>query len=136
MNISIKKPDTLGALASSICLIHCIATPFLFMAQTTVAACCASKAVPTWWHAIDFIFIVISFFAVYRSTQTSTNNSIKIGLWVSWSLLFILIINEKIEWLAIPEMVMYIVAISLVILHVYNLNYCQCKTDKCCTKNE
>ncbi|MCB4797344.1 MerC domain-containing protein [Neotamlana laminarinivorans] len=134
MNISIKKPDTLGALANSICLIHCIATPFLFMAQTTVAACCASEAVPTWWHTIDFIFIVISFFAVYRSTQTSSNNSIKNGLWVSWSLLFILIINEKIEWLAIPEMVMYIVAISLVILHLYNLNYCQCKTDKCCTK--
>lgn len=136
MNISIKKPDTLGALASSICLIHCIATPFVFMAQSTVAVCCAHEAVPTWWHAIDFIFIIISFVAVYRSNKTSTNLILKKALWLSWAILFTLILNEKLEWFAIPETIMYIAALTLVSLHIYNLNYCQCKNNTCCTNNE
>ncbi|TXE11819.1 MerC domain-containing protein [Seonamhaeicola algicola] len=136
MKIAIKKPDTLGALASTLCLIHCLLTPFIFLAQTKVAACCATNGVPNWWKSIDFIFLIISFFAVYQSAKNSTKKTVKMALWFCWSLLCFLIINEKLAWFHLPEILIYLTAISMVILHVYNLKYCQCKTDNCCTNNE
>ncbi|KJD35001.1 membrane protein [Tamlana sedimentorum] len=136
MKTTLYKPDSWGAMASFLCLIHCLLTPFLFIAQTSVAACCATETVPVWWQSIDFVFIVISFFAVYQSTKNSTNNAVKKSFWVCWGFLFFLIVNEKLEWLSIPELVMYAVAITMVILHIYNLKYCQCKTDNCCINNE
>ena len=46
------KADTVGAAASFLCMIHCVATPFLFVAQACASTCCS--AAPTWWRAIDF----------------------------------------------------------------------------------
>ena len=46
--------------------------------------------------------------------------------------LFILILNEKTEWFSLAEIITYIVAFSLASLHIYNLNYCQCKSEDCC----
>ena len=129
--ISIKqKPDILGTLASSLCLIHCIATPFIFIAQTCAATCC--DATPIWWKSIDYIFLGISFMAIYWSTKTSTNNWIKPMLWLSWFALLIVILNEKLKLFPLAEAVIYIPALALVILHLYNRKYCKCKTDKCC----
>ncbi|MBU2997527.1 MerC domain-containing protein [Cellulophaga baltica] len=134
MNLTIKKPDTWGALASTLCLIHCVATPFLFIAQSTATLAIANK--PIWWGWIDIIFIVISFLAVYKSSQTTSSHFIKKALWISWIILFTTMVNEKLELFPIPEIVMYSVAVILAVLHIYNLNYCQCKTNKCCVNNE
>ncbi len=134
MNITLKKADTWGVLSSSLCLVHCIATPFFFLAQTSIIS--HTTNTPIWWKSLDFIFLIISFFAVYRSSKTTTNQFIKKALWISWCLLFTLIINEKIALIKIPEVAMYIVGFTLVALHIYNLNFCQCKTNNCCTKNE
>jgi len=73
--------------------------------------------------------------AIYRSTQTTSKNFMKYALWISWETLFFLIINEKMQWVSLSDMFTYFVAFTLTGLHIYNLNYCQCKTDKCCTKN-
>lgn len=54
-------------------------------------------------------------------------------LWGSWTLLFALILNEKVKLFYAAETVTYAVAITLALLHLYNLKYCQCKTDKCCS---
>ena len=128
------KPDSLGAMASSLCLLHCIATPFLFIAQACSASC--SEVAPVWWQWIDYLFLAISFFAVYQSTKTTSKLFMKPALWISWVLLFIVIINEKIHWLPLPEGTIYVAAIILVSLHLYNLKYCQCKTDNCCVNHE
>ena len=45
---------------------------------------------------------------------------------------FFQIINEKLAWTLLPETFIYITAISLAVLHIYNLKYCQCDTDGCC----
>ena len=78
MKLILQKPDRLGILASTLCLIHCVASPFLFIAQTCSTTCC--KATPIWWKTIDYLFSIISFFAIRRSTQVSLNKSIKLGL--------------------------------------------------------
>ena len=127
MRLVVNKPDRLGACASALCMLHCIATPFLFIAQT------ASLEAPVWWRYLDYLFLIISFFAVYRSTLNTTSNFIKPALWISWIMLSFMIINEKFEWYEFPETLTYISALALIMLHIYNLKYCQCKTGNCCT---
>jgi hypothetical protein len=126
-----QRTDLTGAIASTMCLIHCIATPFIFIAQSSSMICCAS--VPVWWRSIDYFFLVISFFAVYRSTQTTASYWMKPFLWLSWSVLFIIIMNEKITWFPLNEQAIYFPAFALIGLHLYNKKYCPCNTTKCCT---
>jgi hypothetical protein len=130
MILSNQKSDILGTFASSLCLIHCIATPFVFIAQAGAAVCC--EATPAWWKSIDYIFLIISFIAIYWSTKTTTANWIKPLLWTSWALLALIIFNEKFEVLPMPEATIYVPAIALIILHLYNRKYCKCNTNTCC----
>jgi len=41
----ITIPDLFGALVSSLCLIHCAATPFLFIAKVCSATCCSDTRI-------------------------------------------------------------------------------------------
>mgnify|MGYP000032032716 FL=1 len=130
MNLSLKKPDTIGAIASSLCVIHCLMTPLLFAVQSYSSV--HLNTAPLWWKNLDFLFLTISVFAVYRSTKNSTNTKVKYALWLSWTLLFLLIVNEKTAWKDLAEVTTYIAALVLAIFNIYNLNYCQCKSDVCC----
>jgi len=130
MSISLRKPDTIGAIVSTLCVVHCLLTPLLFVAQSYTAT--HSHEAPFWWKNLDYLFILISVIAVYESTKKSTNKLIKAGLWMSWIMLFLLILNEKLVWIELDEIITYSVALTLSILHIYNLNYCQCETENCC----
>ena len=130
MNISLRKPDTIGAIVSTLCVVHCLLTPLLFVAQSYTAT--HSHEAPFWWKNLDYLFILISIIAVYESTKKSTNKLIKAGLWMSWIMLFLLILNEKLVWIELDEIITYCVALNLSMLHIYNLNSCQCETENCC----
>lgn len=132
MKLILKKPDNIGILASSLCAIHCIATPFLFIAHSCCAISGTSMA-PDWWRSIDFLFLVVSFFAVYHSGKTTSKKFMKFLLWGTWALLFIAIINENIRLITLPSGSVYFLGFGLAIVHLYNRNYCQCKTVKCCS---
>ena len=113
-----SKSDSLGVIASGLCLIHCIITPFIFLTQSSSAT--IGSSAPKWWGFIDIILVAISFCAVYWSANNSSKKLIKYGLWISWIGLCLLILNEKIHLLSIPEFGIYIPAIALIILHLYN----------------
>lgn len=130
MNLIINKADTIGALAGILCMLHCFATPFLILALAGNASYLGEA--PMWWVIINHLFLIISFFAVYRSLQTTSNKLMKPMLWSSWVVLAFVIINEQIGWLELPEAISYGAAIILVGLHLYNRRYCQCKTTHCC----
>tara|TARA_B100000963_G_C22573602_1_gene647296 strand:+ start:413 stop:811 length:399 start_codon:yes stop_codon:yes gene_type:complete len=130
MKLIAVKPDVFGAIASSLCVVHCLATPLLFISHLYTST--GYETVPFWWKDLDFLFLVISFTAIYRSTKTTSKNFMKYALWVGWILLFSLILNEKIGWLAIPGILNYIAALSLASFHIYNLKFCQCDDDNCC----
>ena len=70
-----------------------------------------------------------------RSAKNTSKSFMKLSLWLSWVTLFLLIINEKIQLISLPEIMTYVTALSLAVLHIYNMKYCQCKTNKCCTYN-
>jgi len=130
MKITLQKPDSIGAIASMLCVVHCLLTPLIFIAHSCCKEGC--DAAPTWWKSIDFIFLTISFISIYQSTKTTTQDAMKPILWSLWCLLSFLIINEKIHLLEIPETISYITAITLAFFHIYNLRYCQCD-EKCCS---
>ena len=135
MKYTLKHADTIGAINSSLCVAHCFATPFLFLTQAQTSLVELST-VPLWWQFLNYVFIVISFFAVSRTVKNSSNQLVKSLLWVSWVFLSALILNEEFEIMHIPELLTYFAGISLASLHIYNLKYCQCEDENCCPPNK
>ncbi len=126
MNYLSKQSDTIGILSSGLCMIHCLATPFFFIAATCTATCC--NGAPTWWQWLDYFFLVVSFVAVNRSTSITDSKIVKIGLWLSWVSLVIFILNAKFLWFHTSPNTKFIPAFTLIGLHLYNLST---KTKKC-----
>ena len=120
--------DSFGAMCSTLCLVHCIATPFLFLSRG-VAACCATA--PTWWKSIDFIFLVLSAFAVLFAMKTSSSNPVRLGLFLSWCFLCATLLNEYMEIITQPSYLIVVPAIMLVGFHLYNKRYCHCGCAVC-----
>ena len=125
-----KNADIIGATASFLCMVHCAATPFLFIASACSASCCS--AAPTWWISLDLIFLLISFFAVNRATKQTTKSWIKPVLWLFWSLLMTSVFLEQLSLVPYVSYLKYISALSLIVFHVYNLAFCQCNKENCC----
>ena len=124
------KSDWIGMLASGLCLIHCLATPFLFIASAGIGL--HGEAHPSWWGVLDIVFLALSFFAVYWSIQNTSKSGLKYGLGISWSLLALIVLNEKFEFFHLVEEAIYPPTLGLIFLHFYNRQYCQCKDETCC----
>ena len=115
------KEDLIGASASFLCLVHCLATPFVFLIKSSAAVCCSET--PTWWQAIDYIFLVVAFFAVVHVTNNHRSKEwMKFSLVVSWLGLLLVTLNSTYFLFHITNEIAYIPAISLVCLHLYNSN--------------
>ena len=112
MKYTLNHPDTVGAINSSLCVAHCFATPFLFLTQAQTSLVELSS-VPLWWQLLNYVFIIVSFFAVKRTVKNSSNELVKSLLWVSWVLLSALILNEEFEIMHMPELLTYFAGISL-----------------------
>ena len=126
-----KDSDTLGIIASTLCFIHCLATPIIFMVPAS--SLMTSEHISSWWGYLDVIFLGISFIAVYWSSKTTLKLHIKYIFWMLWFALMAIVINEKLEFISLPEFVIYPITLSLVVLHFYNRKYCGCRGEKCCT---
>lgn len=126
-----SKSDSIGVLASALCFLHCLATPFVFVAQTGLGK--ESILHPWWWSGMDMVFMAFSFFAVYWSARNTSKQQVKYALWGLWSALTLTIVNEKLEVVHVPEAVIYLLAISLISVHYYNQRYCCCEGNDCCT---
>ncbi len=123
--------DTLGAFASGLCLIHCLVTPLIFVVQACTATCC--EAGPWWWGMIDYLFLGVSFAAIYYSAKSTSLKWMPAGLYITWGILALVILNESFSVLTLPSASIYFPAIALVGLHLYNRRYCQCHDEECCT---
>lgn len=124
INKQILNSDFLGATAGSLCLVHCLATPFIFIAKACSETCCTDA--PIWWQAIDFMFIAISFLAIFFVSKTTKIRWMPIALWSAWALLFGVIMTETFEMGWLPHSFIYFPAVSIIVLHFYNLKYWKC----------
>jgi len=115
------KADLIGASASFLCLIHCIATPFVFLIKSSAAVCCSET--PTWWQSIDYLFLTVAFFAVVHITKNNRSKKwLKFSLIISWIGLLIVTLNSSLFLFHISNEMSYIPAMLLVSLHLYNAN--------------
>ena len=127
--IKISSADGIGMASSTLCLIHCLATPFIFIAQACTKNCCADT--PIWWRAIDFFFLVISLIAVYFSAKTTPKKWMQVSFYSLFAVLSILVFNEHLILFQAPKAIMYISAGLLAGLHFYNRRCVNC-SNKCC----
>ncbi|MEM9888192.1 MAG: MerC domain-containing protein [Bacteroidota bacterium] len=125
------KSNVFGALASGLCLIHCLATPLFFMAQA------ASHHDHDhhhhgagWWSGLDYVFLAVSAIAVFYSARNSSLKWMPSALAASWVVLAFLIINEKLHLMHLPHEAIYIPTLSLIGLHLYNIRYCNCEEEE------
>ena len=121
MDITAVKTDKIGIIASVLCMIHCLATPFLFLATTYSSSC--SEISPFWWSSIDFLFLMVSFFAIYKATQNTSKTWLQYAMWASWIFLLVILLIEKLYIFSLFEYAIYYPGVALVILHFYNLRY-------------
>jgi hypothetical protein len=120
-NISL---DVIGIFSSVLCMIHCVSTPFLFIAKTYSVSSCA--VAPIWWQLIDYLFLIISFFAVYSVSKNSSVKWLKTSFWITWVVLLLVILNHTFDLFHLHSSLIYIPAFVIVTLHFYNFKYCKC----------
>ena len=130
MKLIIRNSDRTGVVSSGLCMLHCFATPFLFLSQSSLIFISVDFTLT--WFILNYVFLFISFIAIYHSVKNSTNRFIRIFLYLFWVVLSGLIINESLEIFSIPEAATYFSASSLICLHIYNLRYCRCDDEDCC----
>lgn len=133
VNREFLQADYVGALASGLCVVHCLATPLLFIVQ---AGTSCGEAGPWWWSIIDFFFLAISAVAVWKSAKNSQRRWLSIALYISWVVLALLLINHRLHLMTLPHILLYGPALALVGFHIYNLRGCQCVDDGCCVSEE
>ena len=132
MRIVFKNSDNLGIISGGLCFMHCLATPFIYMSFASLFN--QNEFLSFSWKGINLIFIVFSLIAVNRSTKKTTSKIIKPIFWFSWGFLFFVLFNEEVKFIELPELVSYLSALNLAGIHVYNLKFCGCKDENCCTK--
>jgi hypothetical protein len=112
-----KKADLIGILSSSICLVHCIATPLLVIYGIGFSTNPIFK----------YLFLIISFVSIFKATENSTNYKISILLWLSFfGFLFSNFFHEEYHWLDYFE---YLFAVLIIFGHVLNIKHCKhCKS--------
>ena len=131
MNKVVLPYDSVGIIASTLCMIHCIGTPFIFIAKACSATCCSEA--PLWWVVIDYVFLCISFIAIYFISKNLKISWLKNAFWISWFVLLFTILNHSLQIANIHKNFIYIPAFSIIALHFYNLQFCKCKNESCCT---
>lgn len=121
--------DSLGIMSSTLCMIHCIGTPFIFFAKACSATCCSDA--PVWWLMIDYLFLIISFCAIYFTINQSTAQWLKISFWIAWITLLTTILLHSFSISILPTYFNYIPALAVVILHFYNMKFSSCQNENC-----
>ncbi|WP_299534644.1 MerC domain-containing protein [Ulvibacterium sp.] len=130
----INKSDYIGIFASGLCLLHCLATPFLFVAHANMEL--HADGHPFWWGFMDVAFLLLSFLAVYWSVKNTSKKWIVYTFWILWGLLALIILNEKWALWHLVEEAIYFPTVGLVLLHFYNRRYCHCEDAHCCTDQQ
>lgn len=63
LKTSINNPDYLGVTANVLCMIHCFATPLLFLFQAQNSA--LNHDTLFLWQSFNYLFLLISLIAVF-----------------------------------------------------------------------
>ena len=113
------KSDIVGILSSLLCMIHCFIAPFIYMAWTSSTA--QRNYTSNYWYLIDYLFLIVSFWTIYKATKQTSKAWFRFGFWSSWILLSAILINEKINFTEISEALIFVPTFAIIVLHIFNL---------------
>ena len=104
------RADRAGITSAILCSVHCLIVPVLFLLKYSLGKK-ISIGLPVWWGYFDYLFLVISFIAVYHSAKR-----VKLALWFFWCVLVVAILFESVlHWMA------YIASAGLIASHFWNI---------------
>ncbi|TAG07515.1 MAG: MerC domain-containing protein [Cytophagia bacterium] len=115
---NIDRFDFLGVISASLCAVHCVLTPFLIVVFAQIP----------WLYGASYVFLMISFVALFETSKHKEMNKILSFLWFCFALLAVAVIfEEDFHWL---HYLNYLASAGLIIGHILNIKYCQeCKKD-------
>jgi len=126
----IEYSDFLGIFASGLCAVHCAITPIFFLSKPLLEHSNELHSHGNlFWSALDYVFLILSFIAIWYSSKHTSHKNIKTIFWVAWCIFTLGLISEKIDfeyglWLT------YLGSIILVIAHIINYRHCRkCKVN-------
>lgn len=120
----INNADFIGAIASILCMVHCIAEPFLI----------AFGAVFITNPIFKYLFVIISFTSIFRTTKNTENTKIALLLWISfWGLLLSVSFQEELHWLHYTG---YFFSMLIITGHILNIKFCKYCSDDNYKENE
>ena len=123
MRTSIKNPDLIGILASSLCLIHCVITPFLFLSNflIVIETSGGKQEVLHLWKVLEFGFLILSIWAIYRVTRQKKTLWISYAMYTAWMFLALSVLLELADVHFFQDNPKYIAAAVLIIVHLYHI---------------
>ncbi len=121
-----KIADYSGAAISFLCVIHCALTPLIFLAKPLITSA-ANDHQSRFWGMLNYVFLILSFIAVWYSTKHTLHPGYRRLLWIFWSLFASSIILELVH-METGEWLMYGSSIALATTHLMNYRHCKkCK---------
>lgn len=126
----IKQADIWGSVTSALCLVHCLTTPLFFTLYANSVAVETNYSL--WWSSLDLVFLAISFLAIIKSISHTLKFWVHYALLGNWGILAMIILNERFSVIDLGEEMIFLPTIALILLHLYNSKYCQCKNENCC----
>jgi MerC mercury resistance protein len=112
-----NRADYIGIMGSFLCLIHCIATPFLLMSSAWLKQ---SES----FHSLDYVFIAVNIVAVYFASRNHHSTSlISKSLWVFLGIFTVAILFE--ESGTFFEYLGYFASLGLITTHFLNIRHCR-----------
>ncbi len=125
--------DFFGAAVSSLCLIHCVLTPFVFVAKPILdgVGVHSGHEHTGWWGMLDPVFLTLSLLAVWYAAYHTPFLKIRLLFWAFW-IVFATGLLLEMNASPIGEWLMYAGSIALATTHVFNYRYCKaCSNNRC-----
>ncbi len=108
-----RLADITGIINSSICIVHCIATPLLI----SLGAYYLESPI------FAYVFIAIAFVTIVRASKRTTSIKIKTALWIGFVGLSTSLLLEE-TWAGF-EYTGYTFSALLIISHIINIKHCK-----------
>ncbi len=113
LNKLYNKFDFVGIVNSTICTVHCIATPVLIGLGATFLESLI----------FAYLFVAIAFVSIFIAAKKTTSIKIKTALWISFvGLAVSLLLEDKWEGF---EYTGYLFSTSTIITHIVNIKHCR-----------
>ncbi len=111
--------DRVGIVASVVCLVHCLIFPVLVLMRVPL-----SEWLHDFWHSLEYIFLIVSFGAVYISARNTPKLWMRFFLWFAFAALAASVLLKHFE--TVFDVLAIAAAFVLIAAHIINIKQLNC----------